>query len=1077
VVGAKVTATNEATGVKTTVETSSAGTYDFPKLLPGLYTVSVEAPGFAKYERHGVRVEAGLIAEVNAPIKPGAIGEVIEVTAGADLVNTASSSITNTFQRVYDLPIGGTGAPNVLDLAVLIPNVTAVSGTTSSSISVGGNRTRFNNYTIDGADNNSASTTSNQQDVIPDAVQELVISTNLFSAEYGHSAAANFNVVTRTGTNNWHGAGWWYNQNKNYNALSNIDKLQGFTTPPRFDQQRVGGHGGGPLVKDKIFLFGAYEWFNQGSTASSTGATSVTSAGLAQLKTIAANSAVIGFLNSFPVASTQTGTTPVTAPGCNPSPCQVPVGSVAAIAPAFEVRHNFIINGDVNLAKHQLHTRYLDERDRSPSQGPFPDPAFSAPTSFRVKTAILNHVYSLSPRWVNDARVSYQRVTTDFPVPPQFTAFPNVTLTDLGLTIGPATNFPQSSGNNNFQLQDSMSYSAGRWNFKWGGEYRKLIGFNIFAQRLRGDYIYTDLTEFINDNAPLVLRSRNIGPPGGIGRFESNQSALYGYLQADWRVTTRLTFNMGVRYEWNGTPIGVQQNAENSIASLPGTPLVWGIPKSDKNNVSPRFGFAWDPTGSGKWAIRGGAMMAYDVYPGNFYLNQQPSQRSIFFFDFGTPTVGQGACSGAAFPVPSWCTSPFTNFLSSGAIPNVTPNITTQAVARALSSSLMVDQTMPKVIQTSIGVEHALWRDASIETRYQFTRGLELPVQAQLNTVTAFSNGAKPLPVFFTPSSIPATVPLTDPTLAQFNNLRIRPFAAQGFGSGITTFQPLSANRYHAVSVDFQQRSRWGLSARANYTWSRNFDDSTADLNTSGISQRRPQDITNLPAEWGRSALDVTHKFSAGYIYSLPKMRTESAILRGFLHGWEWGGSVLAQTGQPATALSAADANGNRDTAGDRAIFNPNGTTTIGTGFSRGVNFVCRNASTGATSTATSSAGCGGTANVVGYVARDPSQTFIVAQVGTIATVGRNTLSSRGLQIWNISLAKNTYFGENRYVQFRADLYNAFNHRNFTFTRARQASNGIASSSYSTVTSDSFLDDTRLDGGNRSMQLGLRLVF
>jgi hypothetical protein len=1088
---ATVTVTSEATGVSSTFTTTSVGAYTFGNLLPGTYVLTVEAPNFAKYENRGIKVDAGAIAEANVTLRPGGVTEVVEVKAGAEAVNTVTSAITSSFEKVNDIPIGAAGTPDITDLAIILPNVTAIQGTSAAAISIGGLRGRFNSYTIDGSDNNDLSTTSRVQNVIPDAVQELVVSTNVFSADIGHSSAAVFNVVTKTGTNSWHGGGWYYNQNRNYNAMTNIDKAAGLTEPPRFDQQRVGGQLGGPIRKEKFFVYGAFEWFNQGATSQSGGALGPTAAGLTTLKGLAANSAVASALNNFPVASAANGTITV-----NGTP--IPVGPVVASAPVYDVIKNYIVNGDVNISsRNMLHTRYiqLDERQPDPN-APFPFSQFLGLNTLNVKTAIVNYVTTVNPRLVNDVRLLFQRKLLNIPVPDAFTTTANMTVDDLGIDVGPNPNAPQSGAQNTYQLQESMAYIIGRWNLKWGGEARKAVGYSVFAQRVRGDYEWDTLQNFVNDIPPTVLRSRNLGATNPIGRLDNNLTALYGFFQADVRVTPRLTLNLGLRYEWTGTPAGVYQNSLNSIANFLGctscgpngsplAPLLFGVPQSDKNNISPRLGFAWDPNGRGKWSIRGGFQIAYDVYPLNFYLNQQPSQRSfLIFLTGGAPVPGPAGtqdCNGFVITPPSWCAKN-SGFLAGGGIPNSTPVITTQAGARSATSQQMLSEVLPKVIETSVGVQHEVWREGSIEVRYLYTRGLELPVQAQVNAVSPFDYGAQPLPVYFTAASIPANVPASAPTLAQFKALDTaafkRPYSAVGFPAAITTFQPIGSSKYNALSVDYVQRSRWGVTGRADYTLSGTYDNATTDLNSSGIAQRRPQDINNLHGDWGPSVLGAHNRFAAGFTYDVPKLNAESGLAKGFLHGWQYGVTMVAQNGPPITAYSGLDSNGNGDSAGDRAIFNPGGTVFTGPASSRSTNQVCRDPGTGATSVANPCPG--GATTVVGYVAVDPTQAYIQTPLGAASNVSKGGLSSNGLQVWNMSLAKKTFFGERLNMTFRAEAWNVFNHRNFSFVQVRSYagfSNGIPAQTYSNASSSSFLVDPFLNGGSRNMQLGLRLDF
>src|SRR6266550_263090 len=265
---AEVTVTNQETGVSVKVTTTSAGTYALPSLIPGLYKITVEAKGFKSFVKKDVSVIANQDNVADAQVELGAATEMIEVTGGAVEVQTTSSSLNNSFDaRSVDLPSGaGTLNGSLLNLAVLAPNVIAQpGGVTGIGGSVGGTSPRDNNFTVDGVDDNNLGVTGNNSTVIPDAVSEFNLTTNQFSAEYGHSAGGQFSLVTKTGTNNWHGSGEWYNQNRNYNSLDNltknaIDVQKSIPGQPAFDNNRFGGTVGGPIVKNKLFIFGAYEY-------------------------------------------------------------------------------------------------------------------------------------------------------------------------------------------------------------------------------------------------------------------------------------------------------------------------------------------------------------------------------------------------------------------------------------------------------------------------------------------------------------------------------------------------------------------------------------------------------------------------------------------------------------------------------------------------------------------------------------------------------------------------------------------------------------------------------------------------
>jgi len=364
-----------------------------------------------------------------------------------------------------------------------------------------------------------------------------------------------------------------------------------------------------------------------------------------------------------------------------------------------------------------------------------------------------------------------------------------------------------------------------------------------------------------------------------------------------------------------------------------------------------------------------------------------------------------------------------------------------------------------------------------------------LLVQARSNTTSAFAAGLQPLPTFFNTSAVPGTI-TGGSRLSDFENFNpfihpefteIDPDGALVGGALVTTFPAVGSSTYHAGSVDLNRRFARGLMFRANYTYAHNIDDATNELFTSVVNPRRPFDWQNLRLDRGRSTLDIRHKFALSWMYELPNVSTDSGFFKTLAHGWQWNGTYLVQTGQPISILANADANGNFDSAGDRAILNPAGIDRIGTA----VNYVCAGPG-GATSLISIDSGCaGGSANVAGYVAQNPNARYVQAEVGAFPTVGRNTFESPGANVWNLGLFKNTKLSESMTLQFRVDTFNTFNHRNFSLAQPTVFQTGTLigtvnnslSTTYANVTSDLFLNDRQFTGGNRQMVLGVKLLW
>jgi hypothetical protein len=328
---AKVSVTNNATGVISETTASSSGTYVFPNLLVGTYTVSVEKDGFKKAINKSVVVESNQVAEAKLELELGSVSAVVEVQAGAELVNTQSSELQATFSGkvVADLPVNTLGG-DVKEFAVFAPGTTTQQGgVQGSGGSIGGTRPRFNGFNIDGVEDNKLDTNGPTQPVIQESIAEFTLLTNQFSSEYGHSAGGIFNTVTKSGTNNWHGSAWGYNRNRNYDAFDNQQKERGLKD--RFDYNRAGLTAGGPMIHNKWFIFGAYEFQNEGLAASSPQVKLPTAAGLQTLQSLAFDSAVTEILKQFPAApQNDAGTVTVNGNA-------IPVGNLTTLRPLCEL--------------------------------------------------------------------------------------------------------------------------------------------------------------------------------------------------------------------------------------------------------------------------------------------------------------------------------------------------------------------------------------------------------------------------------------------------------------------------------------------------------------------------------------------------------------------------------------------------------------------------------------------------------------------------------------------------------------------------------------------------------------------
>lgn len=871
--GALVTAKNNGTGVIRTAETSSAGIYTFPNLLVGSYSVSVEARGFKKHVRPSVEIRANQITEVDMTLEVGEVTVTVEVHEGAELVQTTSSQLSSSIsgRPLTELPnFGNVGDGTPYALAILTPGVTTQGGgIVGEGGSIGGNRPRNNNFTIDGVDNNRLDITGTALPVIADAVQEFNLLTNQFSAEYGHSTAGQFNVITKSGSNELHGSAFFHGNNRKLNAFDNLEKVDlrngVISDKRRYDFVRTGGTVGGPIIKDKLFAFGAYQYQTLGQAATGATAETITANGLATIRSIPGlsqnNVGIIGNQNIWPIAPAPNGGF-ARVTGSDGITRQVELGNIVGSAPDFFNQHDWQSNLDYNRGSQQFRGRFLYHRNRQPNIGNFPFAPFTGDVGSDQRLFNFSHIQSLTPNLIKETRLQYRRLNNFFTVPEQFATFPNLDISSFGLFVGPEGNSPQASLENAYQAINNLSWIRGRHNFKFGAEFRKWISPNDFLPRARGEYDWDSLESFLKDEIP---RGSNGALRGvGSGVFADNRNAFYGFFQDDVKIHPRLTLNLGVRYEYTGNPRDANAQELNALASVPGV-IEFRRPRTDKNNWAPRFGFAWDVFGTGKTSLRGGAGIGYDVVFGNLAILQLPPQ-------FQQESNADSACLLAS--PPAYCLNgeavgppAARGFLESGGIPPTPiPPITPEG-ARSATQSFIVDTVHPVTYTWSLGVQHEFLRDWLVETRYVGTRGLRLPVQSRLNAGVPIPSNRR-LPTYLTASQVPANA-AGAPSLADIldypgsGTLALERF---GFDGGfITAFLPVGNSIYHGGSIDVQRRAAKGLFFRGGYTWSHTIDDSTNELFSSRVNPRRPEDFLNLRNERGNSALNRTHHFTLAW--------------------------------------------------------------------------------------------------------------------------------------------------------------------------------------------------------------------
>lgn len=1034
VAGASVTLRSKTTGQVLTSQTTDAGAYEFPNVPVGEYTITIANSGFAPVTQD-LRVALNQATGVNATLQAGPVtGEVTVTTASEALVQTESSQLGKSFEEklVQNLPTFG----NQNALALLSPNVVErSSGVLGSGGSVGGTRARSNVFIVDGVDNNSPTVTGPAVSVIQDAVSEFSLLTNNYNAEFGGGGGGQFVTITKSGTNSFHGSAFAYLQHQKLNATSSSEELQirngQIIEKPKYRNTRYGFTLGGPIVKDKLFIFGAFERLQNSSASAGRTFLSPTAAGLFALGTVpGASPFVLNLLrNNLELAAVSNQT-------INVLGVPVAVGNTSVNVPAGFIDNAFQINVDhLRGSKDQFRYRfsYFDDAGEQAGLG---SQNFNNLNVYETRFFSGTWVRAISSSLVNDLRVSWRRAISGLPLKdPANLNFPNITVRPLNLLLGPNGNLPQSGGSNVYQIFDTMSYVRGQHSFKFGGEFKRILTTSNFLARQRGDYYYANLEDLVRDITPLVSNDNLRGV--GNGTFTGNTSRYYAFFQDDWKVTQNLTLNLGLRYELATIPRAVRDFLPFFAGvSVPG--LDFENISSDKNNFQPRVGFAYAPNFEGgilgrifgergKSSIRANASITHSDVFQNLLLFAKPPQLEQLL---DIQSVIQA--------VPGFNISP--GFLQRGGLP-ATQLPFTGGVTRVRNTIGGITNTdtfiLPETYSFTLGFQRELTRTMGIEFRYLGTRSRHLPIQLPLNfSYTPVS--ALTVPTFF---SQPTAAQLTGlPTLSVVRarpGVLTQPFASQGFFGGITSFAPIGNSQYDSASVSVTRRFSGGLAFTSAYTWSKTIDDSTNELFSSVVNARRPQNFGNIRDERGLSALDIPHRFVFAANYEVPFFKNSSSYaLRGLLGGWEIAPVFQTQSGQPYTPLSGVDSNLNFDAAADRTIFNLNGTPGTGSrvvGVNSAGQFLT---SAGVVTTDIAAAGVGTSAAfnsvAVAYLAVNPNAQYVQAGPGALATAGRNTLRSNGFHRTDLTALKNFRFGDdkNTYnLQVGAEFFNLFNQR------------------------------------------------
>jgi hypothetical protein len=1051
VAGATVTILNTETNLSRSATTGDDGAFRLPSLPVGRYSVKIEKTGFKTETRPGMVLEVAQELVVNASLEVGAATQEVVVTGEAPIVNTTTSSLGGIVNedKMAELPLNGR---DFVNLSLLQPGVTQnlFNGTGGGMVGVwfstNGAPTRSNYVTLDGASmmNQLGGGTGSEggTSLGVDGIREYRVITNNFSAEYGMSMGSQMVMSSKGGTNKWHGDVFDYLRNSHLDARNFFDTTQtaGLTASgqqrrlPPYQRNDFGGSFGGPIVKDKAFFYAVYEGLRQ--NLGFTGIDTVPSAGCHG----AAGATILAANCSALPAGTSVVIAPVMATIFNtliPIPnCTTPNCTTYSVGTANLLSDNYgQIRFDQNIsAKDTLFARYtIDQASLNNGSGSIATgdngPAYpgnytlQSPSRNQFITLAETHIFS--PTLLSTGRLSFSRtlftnqmvaapamtgpLVSFMPGQPMggFQSVPGLTNPGSPLSAGPAV--PNYHIQNVYTLSDDLFYTKGKHAFKFG------VLFNRFNQGIGSAQSPNGNSSWASVAAVMQgFYSSYIAQTQGVSQtFDFIYSTIGLYAQDDYRVSSRLTLNLGLRYEFNTTPWELHGNSAafrnigTDTASTPG-PI---IDNPSLKNFSPRIGFAYDPMGNGKTAIRGGFAEVYDV--GNIGTALFQGVTSL------PPLISQ-----SSVVAPTTTTVLQLPFFSN--LPGLPPPNTLQTVDYNMKQTHM--------FQWNFTVERQLPGSFGLTVSYVGTRGLNLftELDANPNTPSSFVNGLPQWDPYLCAGvhSLTNTGSCTIATVGSFT--RLNPHWLTQI------LDVTNANStYHALQVVVNKRLSKGLQLQSSYTWSHSLDTAAGgqsySADCSNTDMASPENTFNPTINKGPSCFDVLQNWRFNLLYHFPTMKA-NGFLSKVVNGWWMGNIVSINTGYPFSIGEST----NRSLTGENSgkVINELGSVATAAD-------IAANCSSGAITATCKYIPVPFNHNTVNSPHPDPNaiavdwfnpNMFELQPVGQYGNASRGLMRGPGLGSWDFSAVKDTalpFLGENGSLQFRAEFFNFLNRANF----------------------------------------------
>jgi carboxypeptidase family protein/TonB-dependent receptor-like protein len=1066
IASATVVTKNLGTGEVREVQTNGEGFYSLPNLLPGSYDVTVSAKQFTKTVQKGIVLTVGAQQALNLSLKPGQVTEVVEVMSAPPDVQTSSSALSSTVdsRTVRELPLNGR---DWTTLATLEPGVLSVpnQATTSFNANKGnrgfgnqladsGHRPNENSYRLNGLTindySNAAPGGATGLNLGVDSVQEFSVITTGYTAEYGRTSGAVINAITKSGTNQFHGTGFFFDRDSVFDARNYFD---GPTIAP-FRRIQFGGSGGGPIIKNKTFIFANYEGFRQ--SLSSSGTIHVPDAA----SRAAAVPAIQPYLALWPVA-------PTNAPD-NGAGVQTMNVNVKTIA-----NENYFItrlDHKISAVDSLTGSYFIDSGPQSQADplgntvhqvfsrrqmGSFEETHVFGPTVVNTFRAGLNRALGK----INDP-VSGDAVAKDstLAIAPGAAAPPQIPVSGLTTAFGLGGFNRFTHAWNSAQVADDAFLTRGTHAIRFGFMFENMQ-YNVLEQLSPNGRMNTySLADFLN-NAPDKL---NALAPGGSHEVGFREKLFAGYIQDDWRARPNLTINLGLRYEATTTPkdanrvpgytvpatgysvaaAGFQEiislaNCTQSVTAC--GPVGVNSPilqNPTTKNFEPRIGLAWDPFHNGKTAVRAGFGM-FDVLP--------------LPYEFGLNTAATapfqiiGAATGAT--------------LGSGINPNVNFDPT-----KIRNRFIDAHPKRAEVLNWNFNIQRQLAENLTLMLGYVGSRSIHL------SAASDDVNLVQPTSV----SGVGLVFPL--------NGTRIDP--NWGGGAGIRPVLFDGASSYNAFQSQLKKSFHQGVQGQLSYTFGKCRDLSSAPVTGDTFLNSIAVPLMLIKsARLGGCDFDIRHVLTGTLMWDLPSMKNSGRFVSTLTGGWQLGTIVTATSGAPFT-MTVGDGNDplgtgfNGDFSMDFASLLPGCNPIHG-----GLNYVNVNCfipptapASLALATTTNPFGCAPN-SFPAYGGTPPTGTQFCSNV--LGNTRRNQFYGPGQTTVDFSVFKNTRIpsiSETFNVQFRAELFNVLNHTNFLspgFLNTFGQNNSAFDSDGSTL--PTALNQTATT--SRQIQLGLKLIW